>query len=155
MAKAGAMPNAPIVRPATAGPTTRAPLNIAELIATALPISRGPTISMANAWRTGMSTALAQPSSTASRMIIQTSTTPVAVSTVRMTASTIIVACTASNVWRLGSTSARTPANRPKIITGRNWAVATTPSQNGSPVRVRTSQPCATCCIHVPTSEIA
>ena len=49
IANAGAMPNAPIVSPATAGPTTRAPLNIAELIATALPMSRGPTISIANA----------------------------------------------------------------------------------------------------------
>ena len=48
IANAGAMPNAPIVSPATAGPTTRAPLNIAELIATALPMSRGPTISIAN-----------------------------------------------------------------------------------------------------------
>ncbi len=44
-AKAIAMPKNPIVNPATAGPTTRAPLNIAELRATALPTSRGPTIS--------------------------------------------------------------------------------------------------------------
>ena len=45
IAKAIAMPKKPIVSPATAGPTTRAPLNIAELSATALPTSRGPTIS--------------------------------------------------------------------------------------------------------------
>ena len=81
MANAGAMPNAPIVNPARAGPTTRAPLNIAELIATALPTSRGPTISIANAWRTGMSTALAQPRRSASTTIIQTSTMPAAVRT--------------------------------------------------------------------------
>ena len=45
IANAVAMPNRPIVKPATAGPTTRAPLNIAEFSATALPTSRGPTIS--------------------------------------------------------------------------------------------------------------
>ncbi len=45
MAKAIAMPNAPMVRPATAGPTTRAPLNMAEPHDTALPTSRGPTSS--------------------------------------------------------------------------------------------------------------
>ncbi len=39
----------------------RAPLNIAELSATALPTSSRPTSSMAKDWRTGMSTALAQP----------------------------------------------------------------------------------------------
>ena len=55
------MPNAPIVRPATAGPTTRAALNIAELRATALPMSPRPTISTTKLWRTGMSIALAVP----------------------------------------------------------------------------------------------
>ncbi len=154
-AKAVAMPKAPIVRPATAGPITRAPLNIAELIATALPTSRAPTISIANAWRTGMSTAFAQPRSRASTMIIQTSTTPVSVSTVRTIASSIITTCTASSVCRFGRTSASTPANSPSTITGRNCAPATTPSQNGSPVSVRTSQPWATCWTQVPMSESA
>ena len=46
-----------------------------------------------------------------------------------MMASTIITTWAASSVWRLGSTSARTPANRPSTMTGRNCAVATTPSQ--------------------------
>ena len=40
-------------------------------------------------------------------------------------------------------------------MTGRNWAVATIPSQIGSPVSWRTSQAWATCCIQVPTSEIS
>ena len=72
-----------------------------------------------------------------------------------MMASTIITTWAASKVWRLGSTSARMPAKRPRIMTGRNCAPATTPSQNGSPVSVNTSQPWATCCIQVPMSDTA
>ncbi len=103
-----------------------------------------------------MSTAFAQPSRIARRTIIQTSTSPVAVSTARIAARTIITTWTASSVWRLGRTSARIPANRPRIMTGRNCAAATTPSHNGSPfVTVSTSHAWATCCIHVPTSEMA
>ena len=154
--KATPTPNAPMVRPAMAGPRTRAPLNIAELSETALPTSSGPTISMANDWRTGMSTALAQPRARASRMTIQSSTTPLRVRTARIAARTIITACTAMSVWRLGRTSASTPANRPRRRTGRNWAADTMPSHSGSPsVSSRTSQAWATCCIQVPTSETA
>ena len=65
-ANAAPTPTAPIVMPAIAGPTMRAPLNIAELNATALLMSSRPTISIENAWRTGMSTAFATPSRTAS-----------------------------------------------------------------------------------------
>ena len=75
IAKAVATPNAPMARPAAAGPMTRAALNMAELSATAGPTSSRPTISTANAWRTGMSTALAMPSRNARTRIIQTWTT--------------------------------------------------------------------------------
>ena len=77
IAKAAATPTSPIVSPAMAGPTMRAPLNIAELSATTLPMSSRPTISTANDWRTGMSTALAQPSRSARTMIIGTVTSSV------------------------------------------------------------------------------
>ena len=50
-------PATPITSPATAGPTMRAALNIAELRATALATSSRPTISMTKACRVGMSTA--------------------------------------------------------------------------------------------------
>ena len=53
-------------RPASAGPTMRAVLNVAELMATALGRSSRPTISTTNAWRVGMSTALLKPSRRAS-----------------------------------------------------------------------------------------
>ena len=75
--KAIEMSKAAIISPATAGPITRAPLNVAELRATALTMSSRPTISTANDWRTGISTAFAQPSRAASTRIIQTWTTPV------------------------------------------------------------------------------
>ena len=66
--KAIVTPTAPMTRPATAGPMIRAPLNIAELSATALPMSSRPTISTANAWRTGMSIEFTVPM-TSARMI--------------------------------------------------------------------------------------
>ena len=77
MKKAIEMSNTPIVSPATAGPTIRAALKIAELRATALPMSSRPTISMTNDWRVGMSTAFVQPRAKARRTICQTWTVPV------------------------------------------------------------------------------
>ena len=58
---------APISRPASAGPTSRAPLNVVEFRLTALVSSSGPTISETNAWRTGASTADTEPSAKAIR----------------------------------------------------------------------------------------
>ena len=66
--KAAVTPTAAMTRPATAGPMIRALLNIAEFRATALPMSSRPTISTANDWRTGMSTALTVPMTSASRI---------------------------------------------------------------------------------------
>ena len=80
---------------------------------------------------------------------------PVAARTAMMIDRHILIAWVASSVWRFGSESARTPANSPKIMTGMNWAAATTPSHSGSWVSTRTSQAWATCCIQVPMSEIA
>ena len=71
-----------------------------------------------------------------------------------MKASVIALVWVAISVRRFGRLSATIPPNRPKIMTGTNWAAATTPSMNGSLVRVRTSQPWATACIQVPISEI-
>ena len=72
-----------------------------------------------------------------------------------MMARLIITTWTAIRVGRFGRVSASTPANRPNTMTGTNWAAATTPSQSGSCVSWSTSQAWATCCIQVPTSEIA
>ena len=116
------MSNAPISSPATAGPRIRDALNRAELSPTAFATSSRPTISTANAWRVGMSIALVMPRSAARTMTCQTSTTPVAVSANRTKARTIATVWVAISVLRLGSWSAITPPNRPKMITGPNWA---------------------------------
>ena len=76
-------------------------------------------------------------------------------SAARIAARIIIDTWVPMSTRRFGNASATTPANRPKTMTGRNWAVATIPSQIGSPVSWRTSQACATCCIQVPMSEIS
>ena len=147
------MSNAPIVRPATAGPRTRAALNIAELRATALPMSSRPTISTANAWRVGMSTTLVSPPSRARTMTCHTSTAPVATRANIVNARIILTAWVAISALRLGTASAIRPPNRPRTMTGIHWNAATTPSRNGSPVSSRISQPWATVCIQVPTSD--
>ena len=61
------VPTATMSSPATAGPAIRATLNVIELSATALATWSGPTISTANACRTGTSIAEKQPSTTHSR----------------------------------------------------------------------------------------
>ena len=66
------VPNAAIDSPAIAGPTMRAMLKLAEFRATALPMSSRPTISTANAWRVGMSTALVSPRRVASTKMCHT-----------------------------------------------------------------------------------
>ncbi len=59
-------PSAAIDSPATAGPTMRATLKLAELRPTALVRSSGATISDTNDWRAGASNAEATPSTNAS-----------------------------------------------------------------------------------------
>ena len=147
------MSNAPINKPAIAGPTIRDALKTAALSPTALVTSSRPTISTANACRVGMSIAFVVPRSAASTMTCQTSTTPVTVRPNRANARIIDTVCVASSVLRFGSWSAMTPPNRPNTMIGPNWATATRPSQSGSCVSWRMSQAWATCCIHVPTRE--
>ena len=54
-------PRKPINSPATAGPTTAAPLNTEELSAIAFMRSSRPTISIEKAWRAGTSKTLMRP----------------------------------------------------------------------------------------------
>jgi hypothetical protein len=67
MPKGTVTPNAAIVTPAMAGPTTRDRLKLVELRAIALVRSSGGTSSAANAWRTGISMALTKPAASARR----------------------------------------------------------------------------------------
>ena len=77
----------------------------------------------------------------------------VAVSPKRTKARIIAIVWVAISVRRFGRPSAISPPKRPRTRTGPNWAAATIPSQIGSPVSCRTSQPWATACIQVPMSE--
>ena len=65
--KAGATPQAPMMRPATPGPTRRAPLKVVALRPTALGSSRLGTISDTKAWRAGLSNATTMPPTAALR----------------------------------------------------------------------------------------
>ena len=96
------MSNTPIASPATAGPTIRAALKIAELSATALPMSSRPTISITKACRVGMSTALEQPSVNAISTICQTWIWWVRVRKASRKARTIAIVWVAMRVRRFG-----------------------------------------------------
>jgi hypothetical protein len=101
--KAGAvLPDAaPISRPASAGPTSRAPLKIVELRLTALARRVGPTISETNACRTGASTAATAPRPPASAKTCQRATAPVATRTASTSASTPMSAWVTMSIRRL------------------------------------------------------
>ncbi len=77
---------------------TRALLNIAELRATALPMSSRPTISTAKDWRTGMSTALTVPMHRASTMRNGIDANPVIATTASVIDRHILIAWVAIRV---------------------------------------------------------
>ncbi len=103
-------PTVAIRMPATAGPTARAAFTSTELSVTALRTCSGPTSSITNAWRVGLSNAVATPSSAASTNTSHSCTTPVTVSSPSASASTPMTACTAMIRRRLSTRSAITPA---------------------------------------------
>src|SRR5207247_2154542 len=150
---AGTKPKRPIRRPATAGPTMRAPLNAAELRATAFTRSSFPTISTTKTWRVGMSITFAQPRRSARTATCQYWTCPL------QTSAVIVNAWRARADWvarisrRLGSRSTIAPATTENIKTGANWNVPMSPSLSGEPLSCSTSHDWATDCIHVPISE--
>ena len=102
-------PTVAIKIPATAGPIMRAVLARTELRLTALRRCSGPTISSMNDWRAGFSNALFRPRSAARRPICQTCTSPVTVSTPRISACTPIAVWSAIVSRRLSTRSATTP----------------------------------------------
>lgn len=82
----GPVPTALMSRPAPAGPTICATLEYVAVIAEALGSSSGPTISLTNAIRAGVSTALMQPTARASRLMCHSRTSPARTSTARSSA---------------------------------------------------------------------
>ena len=61
IAKQGPTPSSAITAPAAAGPAMRLVWTTTELSATALTIRSGPTSSITNAWRAGLSIASTEP----------------------------------------------------------------------------------------------
>ena len=85
------------MKPAAAGPTSRAPLKLVELSATALGRCLSSTSCPTKAWRTGASNAAAQPKVKANRYTSHSVTTP---ATVRRPSS---IASTAITAWVISS----------------------------------------------------
>src|SRR6266446_5410966 len=101
-AKAGATPTLAMTRPAAAGPTIRAPLNAAELSATALTTSSRPTVSFTNDCRTTLKSVLARPAHSARTPTCQYATTPVATSAATVSAVHACAAWVAMSRRRFG-----------------------------------------------------
>jgi hypothetical protein len=113
------MPITLIRTPATAGPTTRAPLKIIELSAIALGKSSRPTISTTKVWRAGMSKAVTRPLIAARMITYSTRTTPAQVSAARMNAFNISSTCVVTINRRRSAWSTITPANSVTSSTGK------------------------------------
>ncbi|CAB4937158.1 unannotated protein [freshwater metagenome] len=109
--KAGAVlpPEAAITPPATAGPTSRAPLNTVEFRLTALPSSAGPTISDTNDCRAGVSRELTTPSARARANTCHSAMPPVATSSASASARTPSTAWVTISIRRLSYLSASSP----------------------------------------------
>ena len=104
-------PNAATVSPARAGPTSRAPLNMAELRAMALVRSSfRSTMSITKACRVGMSKALTKPRQNPRTKICQTAMWPVRVSTPSMAAWIMASRFVRRSSRRRSHRSTKTPA---------------------------------------------
>ena len=99
--KATGIPTAAMTRPATAGPTILARLNVALFSAMAFAIPSLPTISATKVCLAGLSTTATMPSAKASRYTCQTATAPVSASIPRMSASMPMIAWVVSRMRRL------------------------------------------------------
>ena len=127
-------PACAIRKPATAGPTTRAPLKTELLSDTAFIKSSRLVISTTKAWRAGMSNAMATPPSAASTMMCQGRTSPLPTSAANTNASTIMPLCVKSSTVRLGCRSATDPPHIENSSIGAEPTAATMPSRSFEPV---------------------
>jgi len=139
--------------PATAGPTTRAPLNTAEFKAMALMRSFLPTICTTKDCRAGRSRVLAIPYTVASTATCQYWMWPAQSSAARAKAWSMRALWVRRRSRRLCTRSASAPARKERKSIGPNWSAVIMPSLKGEPVISRTTQACPTLCIHVPTRE--
>src|SRR5439155_21593068 len=143
-----------MTRPAAAGPTIRAPLNAAELSATALTTSSRPTVSVTNEFFATLKSVLARPAHSARMPTCQYATTPVASSVARVRAVHACAAWVTMSRRRLATRSAMAPLGRASSRIGPQCSMLISPSSSGEFVSDRTSQAWATECIQVPIWEI-
>ncbi len=144
-----------MITPAIAGPISRAPLTIDELIAMALPRSfLSSTIWMRNDCRAGISNALMSPWNTASAITSPSVMTCASVSAAIASDCAAAAACVHTRRLRRFSRSTQTPATGPN----RNATIwpekLTTPSNSAECVNRYTSQLVASRVIQVPISEM-
>src|SRR3989441_875413 len=128
---AGATPTLAMTRPAAAGPTIRAPLNAAELSATALTTSSRPTVSFTNDCRTTLKSVLARPAHTARTPTCQYATTPVATSVATVSAVHACAAWVAMSRRRLATRSAMAPLGRASSSIGPQCSMVMSPGSRG------------------------
>jgi hypothetical protein len=84
----------------------------------------------------------------------QISTTPKYMRTASVPEVDIWMYCEVNSVRRRSRRSASTPPMSVNSMIGSCWRKASSPRKNGEPVSDRTSQFCATICIHVPMLEV-
>ena len=121
-------------KPATAGPTTRAPLTMELLSDTAFIRSSRLVISTMNACREGMSKAIATPPSPASTRMCQGRMCPLPTSAAYPNASSIIPFCVKQTTVRLGCRSATEPPQTESSSRGNDPTAATVPNRTLEPV---------------------
>ena len=151
--KQGATPQRAMITPAIAGPTIRAEWTSTELRLTALTTRSGPTISITNACRAGLSTARTSPRRAITANTIQASTAPRAVRANRTVAGTAIPVWEIISSLRLSKRSASAPPIAPNRRIPENCRAVARPTATPEPVSSRTSQSSATICIQLPASE--
>jgi hypothetical protein len=152
--KHGATPIAAITPPASAGPTIRAEWTIRLFRLTALTTRSRPTISITNAWRAGLSTALTAPRTNTSASTIHASAAPELASAHSVSAGIAISACVTMSSRRLDTRSASSPPQAPATSIGTNCSAAVSPTTTLLFVRRSTSHISATICIQLPLSEM-
>ena len=152
-AKQNPTPTPAIRPPATAGPATRAALNIEELSETALGSSRWPTISKTKACRAGVSMTCTVPLRAASRYTSQTVAVRLNASPASAAALTISALWVTTMVIRLLKRSTRGPPKRPSTVYGRYWKSASSPRARGEWVSSMISHAWAVFCTQVPVTD--
>ena len=123
----GPVPKAAISRPEIAGPIKRPALKFAELRLTAFGKSLCPTISAANAWRTGASIAVEIPSTPAKTNTCHKAMCSDITRAPNINAENAPRAFVPINSLRLLKRSARAPPCKEKNRTGVNWIAVTIP----------------------------